>query len=264
MAVKAQNFLECICAFHLSSYVDSPFKSFGGLMLIGPPGTLKTSFLNILEYYPDAHVVSDLNIKSLNMLRGSMASGRTRTLAITELRKLYERHTFTSSNLEGTLRALADEGFRASSHEDQRIHSLTSRCTIMSAMTEDFYRSHYTPWSDSGFLRRFCWALYRLDDPLILDRAIEEWKLIDFGDVRMIEPPHNGLIPNLTTEQDRRIISGWLKHQGDEHTVGTQVFSKVVSVLKWHYAKRKIDKDGMKVAREFAEMFQKGGGRVTI
>src|SRR6266571_2390627 len=119
--IKIDSFLECICATHLSSLVDSPFKSRGGLMIVGPPGVLKSTMVKILEEYHDTTTASDMNNVTLSSLREGMAAGVLRTLMIPELRKLYQHHPSTSSNMEGTLQAMADEGFSQPSFRDSRM-----------------------------------------------------------------------------------------------------------------------------------------------
>ena len=62
LEVPVGSMLEAMCAIHMSSYVDSPVKDRGWLMLIGPPGVLKTSFLEVIEdNYHNAISASNLN-----------------------------------------------------------------------------------------------------------------------------------------------------------------------------------------------------------
>src|SRR6266576_2452014 len=73
--ITFEDYLECLCAVHLASYVDWPFKERSGVFVVGPPSVFKTTFLEIAqEHYADAVEVSDLNVQSLIDLRDQMAS----------------------------------------------------------------------------------------------------------------------------------------------------------------------------------------------
>src|SRR4029079_19762878 len=155
--VDAQVVMDFIGAVYLSQYVQSPYRSRGWLMLIGQPETLKTTFLLPLRHYPGVEVRSDLNVSSLNIMRGDMASGRCKAIVFGECAKLYARHDTTSMNLEKQLQALVDEGYWSASTEGSNV-SLQTDCQIFGAMTDMFYQHHYQRWKEAGFLRRFLFA----------------------------------------------------------------------------------------------------------
>ena len=48
--VSVSCMIECLAAAHLSNYVDSPFHERGGIMLVGPPGSLRTTLTRALEF----------------------------------------------------------------------------------------------------------------------------------------------------------------------------------------------------------------------
>ncbi len=229
--------VEVLCAVHLSSYVDSPFVDRGGLMVVGPPSVLKSTLLGVLDKnYSDAVSISDINARSLNDLRDQIAGKAIRTLVIPEYAKLHDRHPYTASNVEGTIRALVGEGFTAASFDDARINRLRARVTLLSAMVPKFQVDHFKGWEDSGFNRRFLWSLVRLEDPDLLDRAVEEWQLIDFKIAHIPPAPSPELIPNLTVKRERQDLRKLVKYQpGGGHSIQLALLVKVLAVLKWWY-----------------------------
>src|SRR6476646_6884687 len=134
--MKARSLLEVIDAAHLSYYVESPFPSRGGLMLVGPPGVLKSTFIaSGLSDYPSALVLSDLNVQQLVRLRDDLSGGRYTSIGFTEFEKLYQRASSTSENIEGHIKALVEEGFTRASFEDQRMATMSARALVVGAMT---------------------------------------------------------------------------------------------------------------------------------
>lgn len=258
--------LEVLCAVHLSSYVEGPFHDRGGLMIVGPPGALKSTFLALLEKnYNDVVLVSDMNVKSLNDYRDQIASKTIRTLVLPEYAKLYERHLYTALNLEGHIRALAGEGFTSASFEDSRINRLRARCTILSAMTPKFQTNHFRDWEDSGFNRRFLWALIRLKQPDLLERSVENWELVNIR-MQYIPPAPLDSIPNTTTLTERQELRRLVKAQpGGSHAAQVALLTKVLAVLKWWYALRKRpEREAIITVRSFAHALGKEGAELVI
>lgn len=260
-------FMEVLCALHLSSYVDSPFEDTGGLMIVGPPGVLKSTICSILDRnYNDVAQISDINARELNELRGQIEARSVRTMVIPEYAKLWDRHPYTAKNVEGTLQAMAGEGFSSAGFEPQRINRLRARAVILSAMTPKFQITHYQDWFDRGFDRRFLWALVRLKDPELLDRAVEEWKLVDFKVAHIPPVPTPAKIPNLTRQSERAELRRLVKFQpGASHAAQTALLSKILAVLKWWYRllDRK-DKDALRTLRLFAQSLGKEGADLVI
>lgn len=259
--------LEILCAVHLSSYVESPFQDRGGLMIVGPPGVLKSTFLGLLDRnYNDAVSISDINARSLNDLRDQIASKTIRTLVIPEYAKLHERHIYTAQNVEGTVRALVGEGFTSASFEDARINRLRARCTLVSAMTPKFQTDHFKAWEESGFNRRFLWSLVRLQDSELLERAVEEWRLVDFRVAHVPPTPSSDTIPNLTTQEERAELRRLVKYQpGGSHAVHIALLAKVLAVLKWWYRLRKRpEREALETVRSFAQSLGKEGAELVI
>jgi hypothetical protein len=259
--VYVQQLIEVLGAAHLSHLVEQrQFPERGGIMLVGAPGVLKSTFLMELDkQYPDAISISDLNAKALTVLRDQIATGQINTLIFPELQKLYERRDDTASNLEGTLRALVSEGFQAASFEDQRVNRIAARCMVMGAMTTSTQERRFERWEESGFNRRFLWCLFRLRNPQALDNAVIEWQRIQFkvSKLPQVPPFSSGIpsIPNLTSRDERHRMRILVKHQpGGAHNQQAQLLIKILAVLKWWYR----ETGDVRCAQETVEAFAVG------
>lgn len=263
----ASDLVEVVSAVHLSSYVEGRFTERGGLMIVGPPGVLKTTFISVLDrHYEDAIMLSDVNARMLVQLRDAIAGGSVRTLVFPELAKLYQRVEHTAANAEGVLQALAGEGFQAASFEDSRVSRLRARGTIIGAMTPATRERHFARWEENGFNRRFLWSLIRLADPGVLERAVVEWKLIDFNIKHVPRPPVMGeSIPNLTTRAERQDLKILCKYQpGTSHALHLQLLTRVLAVLRWWYEQVGDTRDPMATLHRFAESLGRDGGDVEL
>lgn len=260
--ITFEEYLESLCAAHLASYVESPFKEHGGLMIVGPPSALKSTLLDVVaKNYHDVVQVSDLNVQSLVDMRDQIASGVIKTLIMPDFAKIYERHSSTSKNLEGHIRALTGEGFQAASFEDQRQNRLVARCTVLSAMTTKTQGENFKRWEDSGFNRRFLWSLIVLKDPTVLTKAVEDWRLIDFGLKRAPPLPDSGSIPSRATRLMRQRLLQTLRHQpgGGMHATQLSLLCRMLAVLIWHYERSGYKRSAMKTVLAFANTFRPGG-----
>lgn len=264
--MEAADLVEVLCAAHLGSLVEGPFTERGGIMLVGPPGVLKTTFVSTLDHhYQDSVMVSDINVKTLIRMRDAIASGKVNTLVLPELAKVYERAEVTSQNLEGTLRAMVAEGFSAASFEDSRINRLKARALVIGAMTPSLIESHFQAWEESGFNRRFLWCLVRLDDPGILERAAVNWALIDFRVRHIPIAPMNGKIPNLTTARERQRLAVLVKHQpGGDHSIQIQLLTRILAVLRWWYRENDERRSAMETVERFAVALGKTGTTMRL
>ena len=263
----AQDLIEVLCAAHLSYMVESPFPERGGIMLVGAPGVLKSTFLEELDkQYPDAISLTDLNVKSLTRFRDQISSGIYNTLIFPELAKLYERRDETAANLEGSLRAMVAEGFQAASFEDARVSRLRARAMVFGAVTPAIRDRRFESWEESGFNRRFLWCLLRLADPRILDSAIHEWQRLDFRVNRVPQiPPLKKMIPNLTTKEERERCRVMVKYQpGGSATQQAQLMVKILAVLKWWYRESGAGRDAMAVMESFGESLGREGAELEL
>lgn len=265
--IRVSLYIETLCAMHLTSYVESPFQDRGGIMVVGPPSVLKSTMLDMVSRnYNDVLSVSDINARTLDDLRDQISAKAIRTLVLPEYRKLYERHSYTSANVEGTLRALAGEGWGSASFGDGRINQMKARCTVLSAMQPKFQAEHFKAWEDSGFNRRFLWSLVRMSDPAILERAVEDWKLLEFGIAHIPPAPVSSSIPNLTTQEERAEMRRLVRYQpGGATSIQLALLCKLLSVMKWWYklVKRR-DREALQTVRAFAQTLGKEGAELIL
>lgn len=263
--------LECVCAAHLSAYVDAPVEDRGGLMVIGAPGVLKSTLLGFLDRnYSDALAVSDINARGLIELRDQIAGGIVRTLILPEMFKLYERHATTASNVEGTLRALVAEGFHASSNQDQQVQRTIARCMVIGGMTPMLLELNSRRWRDSGFARRFLWSLIALENPQALTRSVIEWTPVNIGISHSLPPVPGSKIPFATVSRvERERLEMQVKHQqGAPHNLQHLLLCKMLVVLRWWYRmqdkRADPDKDAWQTIMLFARTLGKSGAYIRV
>jgi hypothetical protein len=264
--MQASDFVEVLCAAHLGNMVEGPFSDRGGMMVVGPPGVLKTTFVSVLDaQYHDVVMLSDINVKSLIRLRDSIATGKINTLVLPELAKVYERVDSTAQGVEGTIRALVAEGFSSASFEDARINRLKARCMVIGALTPAMLDQHFERWVDTGFSRRFLWCLVRLSDTSALEKAAVNWKRIDFRVKHVPRVPLGDSIPNLTTKQERERIVALVKYQpSDDHSMHIQLLTRICAVLRWWYAETNDPRSAMDTIEAFAPALGRDGAVIDL
>lgn len=266
-AMTAQDLIEVLCAAHLAYRVEGSFAERGGVILVAPPGNLKSTFIAALDgHYSDVLVLTDLNAKALAAMRDRITGGQIRTLVFPELAKLWERKQDTSANLEGALRALASEGFRAASFEPQGVARMDARACIIGATTLGFRDQHIERWIANGFARRFLWPMFRLDNPELLDEAVALWTRVDFHVTHVPQPPALGEpIPNLTTEAERRSLRMLVKHQpGGSSVQQHALLVQILAVLKFWYKRMGFGRDAMDVLRSFGQALGPQGAELQV
>jgi hypothetical protein len=172
----------------------------------------------------------------------------------------------TSSNVEGTLRAMTAEGFAAASFEDQRPNRLKARCFVVGAMTPSLMSNKFKQWEDSGFNRRFLWPLLQLEDPTVLERAAVHWARINFRLKHVPLPPFDGsAIPNLTTARERHRLLVLTKHQpGGDHSIQVQILTRTLAVLRWWYQQTGDRRSPMDTLEAFGVSLGKNGTVLTL
>lgn len=261
-----KDFLSVSSAIHLSSYVDSPFRDRGGLFLVGPPGTLKSTIVEFLDKsFSDALVLSDINVQTLVKLKERVAGGTIRTLVMSEMGKIYERHSSVAANIEGHLRALAGEGFQSASFEDATISRIKARATIIGGMTGRTRELHAGDWDDSGFARRFLWSLIVLRDPGALERAVVNGKMIKIAVAEAPRVGPSGEIPDWTTREERQKIATWCKYQPSPHNMQIAILVKAWAVMKWHARQgRRSENAAWRVLERFSRSLGKNGVEIVV
>lgn len=262
-SMKPQSLLEFLDAAHLSSFVESDFGSRGGIMLVGPPNTLKSTMVEAAyNPYPNALVLSDLNVQQLARLRDDLSGGRYPTIAFTAFEKLYARHAATSSNLEGYLLALVEEGFTRVAFEDSRMAAIKAKALVVGATTISFYSRKYQDWHDSGFLRRFLWLVYRVDDPRKLENAIHKWELLPIDSIQRKAAPTGSIKYNLSVAESTSLLT-MAKEQPDRST-GFILLKKIAIVLKWKYTGTKTPERWIEILRDIAPALSSSGSTIVL
>lgn len=248
--MHAKTLIEVLSAAHLTRYVESNvFQQRGGLFLISPPGSLKSTLIkNALACYPDALRLSDLNVQTLGYIKNSFIEGKYSTLAFGEFEKLYQRNPATAKNIEGHLKAMAEEGMSKQSFEDARSVSFETRIMIIGGITPGCYQRLFTGWMENGFARRFLWCSYVLDDPDAIMDAIDKWKSLSFGKTTK-ETPNNGVIDYAVTKAESAQIRTMLIGGAGQETPFV-LLKKIYSVLKWRHKK---PSQAMKIMHDFSE-----------
>ena len=130
-------------------------------------------------------------------------------------------------------------------------------------MTIKFFEKHTSQWGDSGFLRRFLWSAYRLEDPDALMRALSQWQRAELGSI-VVPPTPVGDIPDQLTTADRDQIRMWIKHQPGPHEIQFALLCRAASVLVWHYKKRGIKRKALTTLAEFSRTLHKDAALVQL
>lgn len=264
--VSLSTLCEVTCAMHLASYVKSPLEDRGGLMLVGPPGALKTTALLYLDkHYTNALSYSMLNTTTLSKIRGDLISGTVRSIVLPDIQSIYAGDPRTCERLEQTLMQLAAEGSLGASVEDTRFRRFVSRATIFGAMPQAFFERRAPEWDESGFLRRFVWFFYRLKDSEVLIRAIVRWERARLNN-KLVVPqiPADGDIQNLVSNAEREELSKMLKYQPGPHEVQLLMLSRTLAVLRWHYQRIGVLWDPMDTMREFSRGLQRQAAELIV
>ncbi len=264
--VSVNSMIEGLCAVHLASYVMSPSHDRGGVMLVGPPGVLKTSMLDVLDQnYQNALSVSNAFMQTMSKLQSAFYNGSIRSLCFPDLQSVYAGDPRTAGRIEQMMMQLAGEATRTiGGDQDSRYAKFKGYCTIFACMTDTFHQSRANKWEQSGFLRRFVWSTYTLEDPDILIRALIEWTRADLGSFRIPEIPTSNYIKDSLNSEERKEIFSWLRYQPGPHEIQLQVLCRSVAALRWHYEKIGSRKNAMTTMREFSETLQKDAALLTI
>lgn len=258
--MRVNTFIEILSAAHLTRYVESNvFEQRGGLFLVSPPGSLKSTIIkNAIQCYPDCLRLPDLNVQTLGYIKNSFIEGKYTTLAFGEFEKLYQRNPATATNIEGHLKAMVEEGFGKLSFEDSRSVTFESRVMLIGGITPSCYNKLFTRWMEGGFSRRFLWCSYVLDNPEIIVDAIDQWRSLNFGKSTK-ECPNNGNIPYTITKQESTHIRSLISGQVAKETPYV-LAKKIFCVLKWRHKPKKA----MEIMEDFSECLKEKPARLII
>lgn len=255
--MRLTSLIQVLHASHWSYLVEGEWDERGGVMIVAPPASFKTTAIKTLESFDKTLVLSDANVPGIMRLRDDIASGVYTTLAFTEYEKIYQRNPQTAMNVEGHLRAFTDEGFKLGSHEDSRMVEHKARCLVIGAMTYSCYTKNYSRWMETGFARRFLWSHYTLRDRSVIADSVHRWAKIHFRGLQVLTMKHQKLPYNLTEVESAQIRSLMRWQPGAETPFA--LLKKIGCVLKH------LDpKNFMITLKDFAESLTKEGSKMEI
>jgi len=261
--LQVKSLIEFIDAAVDTKYVHSPLDDAGGIMLVGYPGSFKTTIVkNAVDHHSDALMVSDMNVQQWIKLRDDFITGRYSTLAFTDFEKIYQRHQSTASHIEGIVKGLVAEGYGTPPSGDQRMPVSEARALVIGAMTSSCMEKRYQAWQEDGFLRRFLWLVVSVKNINEVNAAIRRWEKIDFGKLAVTLRPANKTIPmNLSNEREEQLQS-MMREQAGFNGTGYLLLKKVTAVLEWKYSGEngKVSE----LLNDIAPALTKKGGKITL
>jgi len=237
MSLRVSTLIELLDAAANTKFVTGPFEERGGIMIVGPPGSFKTTIIEAaMENHPDAICLSDLNVQQWLKMKDEFVTGRYTTLAFGEFEKVYQRHPATAANLEGIIKALVSEGYGTGPGGDPRMPRLKARSLVIGGITTDCFERKYNEWQKNGFVRRFLWLITGVKNPDAIVSAIRRWEKIDFG--KMAFRPANRQIRVMISNERSRKLESLMKSQPGLHGTGYVLLKKITAVLEWKYGPR--------------------------
>jgi len=254
---------EVLSAAHLGAYVKSNIIDTGGIMLVGPPGQLKSSILIPIAKLSGAQLLSDLTVMQAISLRGPILALQTQTLIFPEFSKIFARRSDTAANIEGYIMQLTGEGFRNFNWESPNATYPPCRALVLGAMTSNIYLKHWDEWQNSGFARRFLWFHYRLN----MEGVTALKKSARYDKPIRITPKQGFLVPGESIEQDISEdellqLHNMLTEQQNSYQIGIGILRRIYTILKWRYPKRSTLP--MQILSKFALGLKREGVTVTV
>lgn len=256
--MKFETLVEVCAAMHLGRTVTSNVgEQRGGLMFVAPPGHLKTSAIEIIEQFPHAKVISNLTVHALNAMRQDFISGEIQTMAFSDYEMIYKRHSSVSSQIEGTVMALVDEGMRNPAFSDQRTHVIAARCAVIGGMTIKFSEARFSDWLDNGFARRFLWSKYSIKNIEKLEQALTQWKRAEIDGHFIVKVPRANIPYKLSENEAKRVL--WQLRFQPDRKVPFIVAQRIICVLLW-----KFPTTGWDIWNDFAQSLGKDEALLVI
>lgn len=260
---------EILWASTLTHRVESRFPSRGGILMIAPPGQLKTSLLQSLENQRGVLGYSDMTSITLVEARDNFASHKCHTLLLYDLQKIYERRADTASNIMGSIRSLMDEGFTTASFENVSSSAIQSRARalVLAATTPSFYRIHLKSWEESGLSRRFIFSSFSMVNPEKLEEAVLNENPIEFKSCEVPVPP-NAIIPlsmnghGTHGASDGAFLQYCLGKQVEK--VPLILMKKILAVLRWKFERMGRKDRSRDIIGDFSESMRGEGARLKI
>lgn len=262
--MKANSLIEFLDAAVDTKYVQGPYEERGGIMLVAYPGSLKSTIVKAgLKPHIDAMVLSDLNVQQWLKIREDFVTERYSCLGFTDYEKIYQRHSSTSSHIEGVVKGLVAEGYGVGPSGDTRMPVIPAHALVVGAMTNTCLEEHYDQWSKSGFLRRFLWITFTLKNRNKIAEAIRRWEKIDLG--RVSSRPASSQIEMRINGDRSPQLERMLNEQAGFNGTAYVLLKKIAAVLEWRYANQKGGKKKVTdMLDELAPAFSKDGTRLVL
>jgi hypothetical protein len=261
--LRVLSLVEFIDAAVDTRYVSGPFEERGGLMLVAFPGSFKTTIVRAaVDHHSDALITSDLNVQQWMKIREDFITGRYNTLAFVDFEKLYQRHSSTSSHIEGIIKGLVAEGYGTSPMGDQRMPTPLSQAIVIGAMTSSCFEQRYAEWQQNGFLRRFLWLVVSVHNINEVSKAIKRWEKISFG--RIVFKPVNKQIPMQLPTHIEALIENMMREQAGYNGTAYILLKKIAAVLHWKYDGNGAGRKAQQILEEIAPALSKKGGKIVL
>jgi hypothetical protein len=250
--VRATTMIQILNAAHLAYMVESPFEERNGIMIVGPPGTWKTTLITIaFKNYSDKSFHTDITTKQLVSLRSKMADGSIRSMLFEEFAKIFARtNAGAGVNVEKHIQALIEQGFHRASYEDSALVTVKAQAFVVGGLVYSEYEKRFTQWLDDGFARRWLWCHIIMEKPIKLVESVQEWKRIELGINLSFSQPINNIPHNVTPEESLMIRNFVQKQPGQPETA--KLMHKILSVLKWRDSNKELKEKPIDLLSEFA------------
>lgn len=256
--MRYNTLLEVVAAVHVGNQVDLPFSGKGGLFLVAPPGSFKTTITEVANTFGRVCLVSDINVATIVKMKEAIQGGQIKTLAFSDFGKLYKRNPAVGKNLEGHIMAFADEGFRRASFQSQVVATSCARCTIIGAITTGFFDEMIDDWMKSGFYRRFLFARYMVQNGEVVEQAILEERLARFDDSFVPKYPLSMISEKLTQSQ-RNLIDKITLHYPYKN-MALIMLERIYKSLIWKHGTQKATD----IILDFAPCLSKDGAMLVL
>lgn len=244
--MKMKNLIEFVNAASLTPSIESDFPQPGMLLLVSPPGAMKTTAIQIaLAGAPDALVLTDVTTRGLNDMRSyfSGVKPRYRTLGLPDFDKLFQRNQTITANILGNLRNLCHDGFSHMNHEDQTMCVAKAKALVIAACTQRTYEQNYIDWKDGGLGRRMLRVSFTLGAYEETMEAAAADRRVPFNEQLIRQFPARTKVPLTAAEED--LVKKQAKAQGPDAVILARKIYCVLKAAKGAKCGQQIFRDAM-------------------
>lgn len=264
--MKVETLIEFMDAAANSHFVATPYEDRGGIMLVGFPGSLRTTMIrSALDSHADALILSDLNVQQWLRLREEFVTGRYNTMGFVDFEKLYQRHNSTAMHIEGIIKGIVCEGYGLGPSGDSRMPTPLARATVIGAMTYACMQKKFNEWQENGFMRRFLWIIIAVSNANQINAAIKRNEKLEFGRIlKMTIKPGSLTIPMNIPSKLEPLLEHMIKDQAGYNGTSWLLLRKITAVLCWkHEMNGSIDRVE-EMLEEVAPSLSKKGGKLVL